>query len=73
MYYTYIGKCVLGVMEFTYINHTFKYCVLGALMECRWMNVNSYNGICIYVYIYIYIYIYGCLYVLYIYNMYVYV
>ena len=71
MYYTYIGKCVLGVMEFTYINHTFKYCVLGALMECRWMNVNSYNGICIYVYIYIYIY--GCLYVLYIYNMYVYV
>ena len=65
MYYTYIGKCVLGVMEFTYINHTFKYCVLGALMECRWMNVNSYNGICIYIYI--------CLYVLYIYNMYVYV
>ena len=69
MYYTYIGKCVLGVMEFTYINHTFKYCVLGALMECRWMNVNSYNGICMYVYIYIYI----CLYVLYIYNMYVHV
>ena len=34
MYYTYIGKCVLGVMEFTYVYTYIEKCVYTCIEKC---------------------------------------